>query len=186
MTSKIHSEFNWPLRVLLHQITFSGLKTVSRFISDSIDDFFFNNLCFLFSGDYGVAKNVAFESKMETDLYEFVKCKTFITSMSLSPDGKFFATWVRKRTKGLCSKIARLQLCNLANFQLYFQFWQFPICSIFNFGNSNFASFQFLQFTNLKFFNLLQFSISAIFNFGNFQFWQLSILAAFNFGNFQF
>ena len=47
-------------------------------------------------GDYGVAKNVAFESKMETDLYEFVKCKTFITSMSLSPDGKFFATWVRK------------------------------------------------------------------------------------------
>ena len=50
----------------------------------------------LFSGDYGVAKNVAFESKMETDLYEFVKCKTFVTSMSLSPDGKFFATWVRK------------------------------------------------------------------------------------------
>jgi len=44
-------------------------------------------------GDYGVAKNVAFESKMETDLYEFVKCKTFVTSMSLSPDGKFFATW---------------------------------------------------------------------------------------------
>ena len=33
----------------------------------------------MFSGDYGVAKNVAFESKMETDLYEFVKCKTFIT-----------------------------------------------------------------------------------------------------------
>ena len=58
--------------------------------------FFSTIFVLLFSGDYGVAKNVAFESKMETDLYEFMKCKTFVTSMSLSPDGKFFATWVRK------------------------------------------------------------------------------------------
>jgi hypothetical protein len=32
----------------------------------------------------------------------------------------------------------------------------------------------------------LQFNNVAIFNFGNFQFWQFSILAIFNFGNFQF
>ena len=46
-----------------------------------------------FSGDYGIPKNVAFESKIDTDLYEFAKNKTYITSMNLSPDGKFFATF---------------------------------------------------------------------------------------------
>jgi hypothetical protein len=92
---------------LYELITFPGLKT------DSIDDFFSTTYVFFFSGDYGVAKNVAFESKMETDLYEFVKCKTFITSMSLSPDGKFFATWVRIKNKGTLlqdRKITTLQL----------------------------------------------------------------------------
>ena len=47
----------------------------------------------IFSGDYGIPKNVAFESKIDTDLYEFAKNKTYITSMNLSPDGKFFATF---------------------------------------------------------------------------------------------
>ena len=45
-----------------------------------------------FSGDYGVPKNIAFESKLDTDLYEFAKNKTYPISMSLSPDGKFMAT----------------------------------------------------------------------------------------------
>jgi len=44
-------------------------------------------------GDYGIPKNVAFESKIDTDLYEFAKNKTYVTSMSISPDGKFFATF---------------------------------------------------------------------------------------------
>jgi len=44
-------------------------------------------------GDYGIPKNVAFESKIDTDLYEFAKNKTYITNMTLSPDGKFFATF---------------------------------------------------------------------------------------------
>ena len=44
-------------------------------------------------GDYSIPKNVAFESKIDTDLYEFAKNKTFVTSMTISQDGKFIATF---------------------------------------------------------------------------------------------
>ena len=40
----------------------------------------------IFLGDYGIPKNVAFESKIDTDLYEFAKNKTYITNMNLSPN----------------------------------------------------------------------------------------------------
>ncbi len=43
-------------------------------------------------GDYDIPKNVAFESKIDTDLYEFAKNKTYPTSMTMSNDGKFLAT----------------------------------------------------------------------------------------------
>ena len=43
-------------------------------------------------GDYEVPKNVAFDSKLDTDLFEFAKNKTYPMSMTVSPDGKFFAT----------------------------------------------------------------------------------------------
>eukprot|EP01112_Ceratiomyxa_fruticulosa_P022938 TRINITY_DN8567_c0_g1_i1.p1 TRINITY_DN8567_c0_g1~~TRINITY_DN8567_c0_g1_i1.p1 ORF type:complete len:482 (+),score=91.09 TRINITY_DN8567_c0_g1_i1:2-1447(+) len=40
---------------------------------------------------------VTFGMKMETDLYEFAKCKTAPTSLSISPDGRFFATVSKDR-----------------------------------------------------------------------------------------
>ena len=44
-------------------------------------------------GDYQMPKNVDFESKLDTDLYEFAKNKTFPLTMSVSKDGKFLATF---------------------------------------------------------------------------------------------
>ncbi|XP_031622174.1 peptidylprolyl isomerase domain and WD repeat-containing protein 1 [Contarinia nasturtii] len=38
------------------------------------------------------AKIVSFESKLDTDLYEFAKNKTIVTGLAFSPDGKRFAT----------------------------------------------------------------------------------------------
>ena len=43
--------------------------------------------------DYGFPKNVMFESKLDTDLFEFAKCKTHPINMSISPNGKFIATF---------------------------------------------------------------------------------------------
>ena len=43
-------------------------------------------------GDYDFPKNVAFESKIDTDLYDFAKHKTYPTSMAVSNNGKFIAT----------------------------------------------------------------------------------------------
>lgn len=37
-------------------------------------------------------KNVAFDSKLDTDLFEFAKNKTFVISLTFSPDGKKFAS----------------------------------------------------------------------------------------------
>ncbi|XP_067011053.1 peptidylprolyl isomerase domain and WD repeat-containing protein 1 [Anabrus simplex] len=42
--------------------------------------------------DYAFPKCVSFESKLDTDLYEFAKCKTFPTGLAFSPDGKKFCT----------------------------------------------------------------------------------------------
>lgn len=36
-------------------------------------------------------KKVMFSSKMDTDLFEFVKHKTYATSLTVAPDGKLFA-----------------------------------------------------------------------------------------------
>lgn len=38
------------------------------------------------------AKRVAFESKLDTSLYEFAKCKTLVTGLAFSVDGRRFAT----------------------------------------------------------------------------------------------
>lgn len=37
-------------------------------------------------------KNLAFDSKLDTDLFEFAKNKTFVISLTFSQDGKKFAT----------------------------------------------------------------------------------------------
>lgn len=42
--------------------------------------------------DFTFPKNVQFESKLDTDLFEFAKNKTQPTSLAFSPDGKKFAT----------------------------------------------------------------------------------------------
>lgn len=45
------------------------------------------------SSNYNFPENlVDFDSKLDTDLYEFVKCKSYPTGLAVSPDGKRFAT----------------------------------------------------------------------------------------------
>jgi WD40 repeat protein len=44
------------------------------------------------STEYKFPKCVLFESKLDTDLFEFAKSKTYPTGLSFSPDGKIFAT----------------------------------------------------------------------------------------------
>lgn len=43
--------------------------------------------------EYQFPKNVDFESKLDTDLFEFVKQKSHPVSMCVSPDGETFATY---------------------------------------------------------------------------------------------
>ncbi|XP_054764435.1 peptidylprolyl isomerase domain and WD repeat-containing protein 1-like isoform X1 [Lytechinus pictus] len=47
--------------------------------------------------DYCFPSCVSFEYKTDTDLYEFVKCKTVPTSVNFSPDGKLVATIAKDR-----------------------------------------------------------------------------------------
>lgn len=42
--------------------------------------------------EYKFPKNVNWEYKTDTDLYEFAKCKAYPSSISFSPDGKKMAT----------------------------------------------------------------------------------------------
>ncbi|KAL9951874.1 hypothetical protein ACROYT_G044613 [Oculina patagonica] len=42
--------------------------------------------------DLQFPKNIDFEYKTDTDLFEFIMCKTFPVSLTFSPDGKLFAT----------------------------------------------------------------------------------------------
>lgn len=42
--------------------------------------------------DYGFPRNVSFESKLDTDLFQFAKSKTVPTGLAFSPDGNKFAT----------------------------------------------------------------------------------------------
>lgn len=42
--------------------------------------------------DYEFPKWVSFDSKLDTDLFEFAKCKTYPCGLAVSPDGKKFAS----------------------------------------------------------------------------------------------
>ena len=42
--------------------------------------------------DYQYPRNVRFESKLDTDLFEFARRKTVPRALSFSPDGRLFAT----------------------------------------------------------------------------------------------
>lgn len=42
--------------------------------------------------EYKFPRCVLFESKLDTDLFEFAKCKNFPTGLGFSPDGTKFAT----------------------------------------------------------------------------------------------
>lgn len=44
------------------------------------------------SREYGFPNNVKFSSKLDTDLFDFVKSKTYPTAIAFSPDGKKMAT----------------------------------------------------------------------------------------------
>lgn len=46
---------------------------------------------------YSFPKNVTFEHKIDTDLYEFVRHKTIPTRLTFSPDGKLFVVMGRDR-----------------------------------------------------------------------------------------
>nr|CAD7417787.1 unnamed protein product [Timema cristinae] len=56
---------------------------------------------------YNFPKCVTFDSKLDTDLFEFAKAKTFPTGLCFSPDGKRFATLSADR------KISKKQTLNL-------------------------------------------------------------------------
>lgn len=43
--------------------------------------------------DYKFPKNVNFESRLDTDLYEFFKCKTYPTCLCFNQQGTKFATF---------------------------------------------------------------------------------------------
>lgn len=48
-------------------------------------------------GDCKFPQNIDFQYKTDTDLFEFVMCKTIPTSLAFSPDGKLFATMATDR-----------------------------------------------------------------------------------------
>ena len=43
--------------------------------------------------EFQFPRNIGFESKLDTDLFEFAKQKTFPVSLCFSPNGKQFATY---------------------------------------------------------------------------------------------
>uniref|UniRef100_A0A915IT14 peptidylprolyl isomerase n=1 Tax=Romanomermis culicivorax TaxID=13658 RepID=A0A915IT14_ROMCU len=72
--------------------------------------------------DYQFPENLSFKYKTETDLYEFAKSKVTITSLTISPDGKYFATFATDRKirifkflTGRLSKVIDENLSNYAN-----------------------------------------------------------------------
>lgn len=55
--------------------------------------------------EYVFPKNVKFTSKLDTDLFDFVKNKTYPTALDFSPDGKKMASISLDRKVGLKLKI---------------------------------------------------------------------------------
>jgi len=55
--------------------------------------------------DYEFPKNVAFDSKLDTDLFEFVKEKLTIHTMCLSPNGRLFAALTSNKKVNLILQI---------------------------------------------------------------------------------
>lgn len=54
--------------------------------------------------EYEFPKNVNFESKLDTDLFEFMKQKTYPVSLCFSPNGEQFATYAADRKVERISK----------------------------------------------------------------------------------
>lgn len=87
---------NEPLHVLerLHTKPVTTMKFNSRYeIIVSVDQAGILEYWTGSKTDYQFpAKVVSFESKLDTDLYEFAKNKTIVSGLAFSPDGKRFAT----------------------------------------------------------------------------------------------
>ena len=69
-------------------------------------------------GDYEMPKNVQFDSKLDTDLYEFAKSKTYPLSMSVSKDGKHLATLGADRKIRVFRFLKGKLSCVIGNVQL--------------------------------------------------------------------
>lgn len=86
---------NVPLKVLekIHSKPVVTIKFNPKFeVTVSVDK---NGILEYWCGpkhDYCFPKNVAFDSKLDTDLFEFAKNKTVPISLAFSPDGRKFAT----------------------------------------------------------------------------------------------
>ncbi|KAG0414725.1 hypothetical protein HPB47_008096 [Ixodes persulcatus] len=73
-----------PLSVLRYNVKFETVVSVDK---RGILEYWTGQ-----RGDYGFPKCVRFESKLDTDLYEFVKVQSYPTGLAFSPDGTQFAT----------------------------------------------------------------------------------------------
>ncbi|KAK6630988.1 Peptidylprolyl isomerase domain and WD repeat containing protein 1 [Polyplax serrata] len=78
---KIHSN---PVVVMKYNVKFETVVSVDK---SGILEYWGTAKC-----DYQTPKCVKFESKLDTDLFEFAKSKTYPVDISFSPDGKKFAT----------------------------------------------------------------------------------------------
>lgn len=83
--------------------------------------------------EYKFPKNVNWEYKTDTDLYEFAKCKAYPSSISFSPDGKKMATLGSDRKvrifRFLTGKLMRVFDESLSvSLVLFFPFSGFFLC----------------------------------------------------------
>lgn len=72
--------------------------------------------------DYKFPKRVKFESKLDTDLYEFFKCKTYPTGLCFNKQGNKFATISLDR------KVSSIWLRIFVS--CFFFFCQIPSCEL--------------------------------------------------------
>lgn len=63
--------------------------------------------------DFAFPKNVNFDSKLDTDLFEFAKRKTYPLSLCFSPNGELFATYGADRKVNLYIVVEDIILINI-------------------------------------------------------------------------
>ncbi|XP_048581177.1 peptidylprolyl isomerase domain and WD repeat-containing protein 1 isoform X3 [Nematostella vectensis] len=105
---------NTPLHTLnIHSSTITVIRYNPRYdIVVSTDTAGMVEYWSALKGDFKFPKNLDFEYKTDTDLFEFIMCKTFPVSLRFSPDGKMFVTMATDRKvrvfRFLCGKKSRV------------------------------------------------------------------------------